>query len=757
MVEWRNVRSFLCRTDNAATITFEVVFQENSSDVLFNYQDTIFGGACMDEDEGQDATIGLQPSPTTGVDVATPNQRFTAAGTAILWQSPPPSRPANPTPVLTSISPNSAPLLSGDLTLTARGSGFVFGSFVQWNGTNLPTTFVSGTQLTASLPATLFTLFSRYSFGGTVQVGVLNPAPGGGLSNSLPFAVLATGVPSITSISPSAASAGGFSFVLDVRGNNLYQSGIYWNNQLLDTFVMSNTEATAAVPSGLIASPGVAHITASINAPGGGTSNVANLTIGPAANQVLVSSSSSAKHQSVDSSGKSTVDVGARRPERFLGWNYGARQGGPAYLKRFSRPYGGTMPSLSNQTVEQTLRKPPHSQIAQSVPSLTQPASLPGFAFQPTLPAGFLPSSVATGDFNHDGKMDWVVSNAGTNDLWLYLGNGDGTAQLPIIIPLAGISPLKVVAADLRGTGTLDLVVAEADSGTVGILLGNNNGTFVPEVLYPLPAPVFTVTAADVNGDGKLDVVAGILGSAETGPVITLLGDGTGRFGAIHLSPVENFIGVLFTTSIVAKDLNGDSLPDLLVIDESVSAGGAHSYLSRGDGSFKHAQYLAVDSDNFVFYTSAAVGDMDEDGCADAVIGQALGLVTVFKGNCDGSFQDLDHAIVVGAGEAPVSLALSDMNGDGHLDVVTAGGVFGVPPGFGWEATNLVTVLLGDGSGNLNLAKVYRNQPSMFGLALADLNGDNRPDVIAASQDDDSVAAPLNDGHGVLPGAFWRI
>src|SRR5207249_11584803 len=190
-----------------------------------------FGGACVDQDEGQAATIGLQPSPTTGVDWSYPGQIFTSAGTAILWQSPPPARPTNPTPALASISPTSAPLFSPDLTLTARGSGFMFGSFVQWNGTRLPTTFVSGTQLTATLPATLFTPFSQYSFGGIPQVAVFNPAPGGGLSNSLPFAILAAGTPSITSISPSSASAGGFSFVLDVKGNNLNQSGIYWNNQ----------------------------------------------------------------------------------------------------------------------------------------------------------------------------------------------------------------------------------------------------------------------------------------------------------------------------------------------------------------------------------------------------------------------------------------------------------------------------------------------------------------------------------------------
>src|SRR5208282_4847918 len=67
VVEWRNVRSFLCRTDSSANVTFEIVFQEGSSNVQFNYSNTIFGDNCSSQDYGQTATIGMQPSPTTGV------------------------------------------------------------------------------------------------------------------------------------------------------------------------------------------------------------------------------------------------------------------------------------------------------------------------------------------------------------------------------------------------------------------------------------------------------------------------------------------------------------------------------------------------------------------------------------------------------------------------------------------------------------------------------------------------------------------
>jgi len=748
VVEWRNVRSFLCRSDNSATITFEVVFREGSSDILFNYLDTIFGDSCASQDDGQTATIGVQPSPTSGVDWVFDFGIFTSGGTSILWQSPPPARPNNPVPVLASIFPSSAPFLSPDLTLTVTGSGFMFGSFVQWDRASLPTTYISSTQLTATAPATVFMFGSPYTFTGTANVAVLNPAPAGGVSNSLPFVLLA-GTPSIISISPSSASAGGLSFVLDVKGNNLNQANIYWNSRLLQSFTMSNNEVTAAVPFGLIGTPGTtAKISAVVNGPGGGTSNIATFTIGPAA-AVVAANAGSITHQSVDSTGKTGISPQVRAPMRFLGWNYGAKQGGPAYLKYFSRPYGPSPPVPRALTPQKSVRKSFQTAASNSVPSLSQPQSLPGFAFQPTLPAGFLPSSVTTGDFNRDGKMDWVVSNGGSNDLWLYSGNGDGAAQLPVIIPLAGASPLQVVAADLRGIGILDLVVAEADSGTVGILLGNGNGTFAPEVLYNFPAPVLCVAVADINGDGKLDLIAGLVGDQFTGPVATLLGDGSGKFATFHASPTDNLLGSFVTTSIVARDLNGDGLPDLVLVDQSLLENGVHSYLNRGDGTFKYAQFIAGSGGS----STVALGDVDEDGCVDAATTGGSSLLLVFKGNCDGSFQTLPNTFpIAGAGEAPVSIALSDMNGDGHLDVVTAGGFFNVDPIFGFEATNLVTVLLGDGKGNFSLPKVYRNQPSMYGLGLADLNGDGRPDVIAASQDDDSVTVLLNDSHGGLQG-----
>ena len=159
----------------------------------------------------------------------------------------------------------------------------------------------------------------------------------------------------------------------------------------------------------------------------------------------------------------------------------------------------------------------------------TTPLSLSSFALRPTLPAGQIPTAVAVADFNGDGKLDWAVSNGGDNSIWIYIGKGDGTSNLPTIIPLTGQAPVWLTAADLRGNGITDLVVAEADSGTVGVLLGNGNGTFQTEVEYSVPAPPLFVLGGDFTGDGNLDIAVGMAGSAATGPVAVLPGDGQGH------------------------------------------------------------------------------------------------------------------------------------------------------------------------------------------------------------------------------------
>ena len=147
-------------------------------------------------------------------------------------------------PTLTSLSPNTIYALSPAFTLTGNGTGFESGSQIVWNGTPLTTTFVSNTQVTASVAASFLTLV------GVENVAVLNPE--GTISNTLPFTltVSPTTTPTVVSISPTKAAVGSPGFTLTLNGMNFATGCVaYFGNDPLPTTVVSATQLTAQVPA----------------------------------------------------------------------------------------------------------------------------------------------------------------------------------------------------------------------------------------------------------------------------------------------------------------------------------------------------------------------------------------------------------------------------------------------------------------------------------------------------------------------------
>jgi hypothetical protein len=187
----------------------------------------------------------------------------------------------NPIPTLASVSPNSAVAGSAGLAITATGSGFVTSSVVEWNGAALATTYVSGTSLTAQVPA------SDLSSTGTASVAVQTPAPGGGTSASLSFAItpVPNPAPTINSLSPSGITVGGPAFTLTVTGSQFVSSSqVLWNGAALATTYVSGTSLAAQVPASDIGSTGSASVAVQTPAPGGGTSTSLSFAINPAPN-----------------------------------------------------------------------------------------------------------------------------------------------------------------------------------------------------------------------------------------------------------------------------------------------------------------------------------------------------------------------------------------------------------------------------------------------------------------------------------------
>jgi uncharacterized protein (TIGR03437 family) len=173
-----------------------------------------------------------------------------------------------PAPTYTGCSPGGVTAGGPSFTLTVQGTGFVSGATVEWNGSPLVTTFVSSTQLTAVVPASLI------ATGGVASFKVVNP--GGAATNAVSFII--TALPTITSLAPSTISAGSPAFTLTVQGTSFVSgSTVQWNGSALATAFVSSMQLTATVPATLIASTGTAAITV-VN-PGGYLSGPVTFTI----------------------------------------------------------------------------------------------------------------------------------------------------------------------------------------------------------------------------------------------------------------------------------------------------------------------------------------------------------------------------------------------------------------------------------------------------------------------------------------------
>lgn len=168
------------------------------------------------------------------------------------------------------LSPSSTPACGPDFTLTVNGAGFAAGAVVNWNVAPLDTTFVSATQLSATVPA------ADIASPGAAAVTVTQ---NGVASNAATFTIT-NPQPVLSSLSPPSTSAGGPAFTLTANGSCFVNnSTVYWNGAPLATTFVSAGALTATVPAALTAVPGTAQVTVVTPGPGGGTSAAVTFTI----------------------------------------------------------------------------------------------------------------------------------------------------------------------------------------------------------------------------------------------------------------------------------------------------------------------------------------------------------------------------------------------------------------------------------------------------------------------------------------------
>jgi tetratricopeptide (TPR) repeat protein len=205
------------------------------------------------------------------------------------------------------------------------------------------------------------------------------------------------------------------------------------------------------------------------------------------------------------------------------------------------------------------------------------------------------PSSIVLGDFNADGIQDFVVTNFKDNTFSLFLGNGDGTFKQatlsPFALPTTATGPIAMTSADFNSDGNLDLAIVNQTTNNVAILLGNGSASFSQAFSSPFAvgqSPV-AIASADLNGDSHPDLT--VVNQTDN-TVSVLLGNGDGTFTSALNSPLGTGQA---PTSVAIADFNGDGVPDIAVTDpqtDSVSV-----FLGLGQGLFAPAFELPVGTD----------------------------------------------------------------------------------------------------------------------------------------------------------------
>jgi hypothetical protein len=316
----------------------------------------------------------------------------------------------------------------------------------------------------------------------------------------------------------------------------------------------------------------------------------------------------------------------------------------------------------------------------------------------------------------------------------------------PVVLYNSGGFDLSVAVADVNDDGKPDLVVSDYNTG-VDVLLGNGDGTFQPAVTYNAAGfSAWSVAVADVNGDGKPDIAVATFYSNN---VAVLLGNGDGTFQPAVTYSSSGAGGGTCPNSVAIADVNGDAKPDLVVANwcsESYLSKQLAVLLGNGDGTFQPA--VAYGSGGRI-PVSVAVADMNGDGKPDLLVAnfwasfQNLnGTVGVLLGNGDGTFQSPVAYASGGTGgpNSGGSVAVADVNLDGKPDVLVAN-----------EGNATVGVLLGRGDGTFQPVVAYSSGGSgANSVAVADVTGDGKPDLVVATSLSTTVGVLLGNGDGTF-------
>ena len=307
-----------------------------------------------------------------------------------------------------------------------------------------------------------------------------------------------------------------------------------------------------------------------------------------------------------------------------------------------------------------------------------------GFTAGGTQTVGINPTSIAAGDFNGDNKFDVAVANYSDRTISVLSGDGSGNllagstfnAGAPYTVTIGGVPtnttnprPRIIISGDFNSDGKADLawtndydnVSGTEVAGTIGIAI--NNGTATPFSSVTATGTIgnnpYGLIATDLNGDGKLDLIAANSPSTGNGSISALLGNGNGTFQ----SAVNTTVGTR-PRYFAAGDFNRDGKQDL-ALSQTISDNNLRILLGNGSGGFSSQSTLSMGVEAAPRGVISA--DFNADGYLDVAVSSVAGdNVSIFLGSGDGNFNTRK---VFAAGDAAYWMASADFDRDGLPDL----------------------------------------------------------------------------------------
>jgi len=485
----------------------------------------------------------------------------------------------NPAPAISSLSPTSATAGGAAFNLTVNGTSFLSNSVVRWNAADRPTAYSSATQLVA--PISVGDIMAA----GRAQVTVFNPAPGGGESSGLPFTIsVPNPAPTISSLSPASATAGGAAFNLTVNGTGFFTGSVVrWNGADRPTAYSSATQLIAPISAGDIMAGGTAQVTVFNPAPGGGTSNAFNFPVNLSATPAAI-----VKVSGDNQSGAAGMALGNPLVVQV---NSAAGSGIAGVVVSFAVTGGAASLSSATATTGSNGKAQVNVTLGTAPGTVTISASVSGVSPAQTFTATATVGPAVAPAIVSGNSQTAAVGTALANPLVVKIADQYGN-------PLSDVGVSFSVTA---GSGTLSASSALTNSSgqaQVTLTLGTTAGTVtVNATISGVPTPATFTATATPGSPASLAIVSGnsqtaIGGSLLLNPLVTKLTDQ-------YSNPVVG-ITVLFTVASGAGSLSSSS-----VITDS--NGRAQVTWRLGAVGAEHAVHASAGTLPAVTFTATAI------------------------------------------------------------------------------------------------------------------------------------------------------